>query len=79
MNFTVNAKAIKTRELIEAQTNMEALVDIMARFVVDDSGAPIPQEQARELILDTDVEELIQAQEDFLAAFNLRRKTGRHS
>jgi len=74
MNFEIDAKKIKTRELIEAQTDMDTSLKIMARFMVDPQGLPIPEESAMQILLDTNLEELTQLQNDFLSAFNLKRK-----
>ena len=79
MNFNIITKQIKTREVLEAQEDLGAAINMMSRFMVDDAGEPIPQEQAREILLDLDLDEQAEVQEDFLAAFTRQAKKRRGS
>ncbi len=46
------------RELMKAQNgDIETIVLIMSRFCRDDNGAEIPADEAREMILDMNVED----------------------
>lgn len=77
MNFAIDLKRIKTRELIEAQDSLLATIRIMARFMTDDDGQPLDETEATETLLDMDLETQGQVQEAFLATFARLRASGR--
>ena len=75
MNFRYEPHKIKTRELLAAQGNLEGMINLMAKFAIDESGASIPAETARDTMLDMDLEDVVQAQNDFLPVIALLSKS----
>jgi hypothetical protein len=72
--FSVEIHKVKTREWLTAFSNDAASIELMSQFLIDDKGDAIPQEQAREMLLDTNLSELLEAQESFLADFARARQ-----
>lgn len=67
MKFKVETGQIKTRELIECETSLIGTINLMSRFMVDEAGNPIPEKEARESLLDLDIDEQMKVQEQFVA------------
>lgn len=72
--FSLDIHKVKTRDWLTAFNDDAASIELMSQFLVDTEGQPIPQEQAREQLLDTTLDELMEAQESFLADFARARK-----
>ena len=68
MKFKVSTDAIKTRDLIESEDSLKLAIKLMSKFAVDESGNPIPQEEAYEMLLDLTLEEQQKTSEAFTNA-----------
>lgn len=67
MNFNVDPDKLTTGELLEAEGNIRAMNKLMARFVVDGNGDPVPFEDAHRQLMALSFSANYEAQEDFLA------------
>ena len=65
MKFKVDIEQIKTRELVEAEDSLKFALKLMSRFMVDEVGNPIPQEEAYEQLLDLNIIEQQNTSEAF--------------
>jgi hypothetical protein len=72
--FSVDIHKVKTREWITAFSDDAASIELMSQFLVNDKGDSIPQGEAREMLLDTTLDELGAAQESFLTDFARARQ-----
>lgn len=72
--FSVEIHKVKTREWLTAFSDDAASIDLMSQFLIDEKGEPIPQDTAKEMLLDTQLDELMEAQESFLADFARARQ-----
>ncbi len=79
MNFNIKTNRIKARELIAAQSNMEDAIALMSRFVVDGQGNEIPEADAKEQLLDLDIDNLIEVETVFMNAFSPTKRSGTQS
>jgi hypothetical protein len=68
MKFKVPTDSIKTRELVESEDSLKLALKLMSRFMVDETGNPIPQEEAYDQLLDLTLEEQAKASEAFTNA-----------
>lgn len=57
MKFKIPTDAIKNRDLVECEDSLKQSLQLMSRFMVDDDGNPIPQDEAFEQLLDLTMEE----------------------
>lgn len=78
MRFSVELHRIKTGEWLKAFGDDIALAALMARFMIDEKGDPIPEDKAAEIIADTTIDQFIEAQEDFLTDYARARKIFGH-
>lgn len=65
MKFKVDIENIKTRELVEAEDSLKLALKLMSRFMVDESGDSIPEDEAYEKLLDLNIKEQQNASEAF--------------
>ena len=77
MKFKVSPHDIQTKELIAAEGSIAKTVLIMQRFMVDESGNKIPEEEAAEIIGELPLDEITQAQTDFVNAILPNLKSGK--
>lgn len=77
MKYSVDRRLIKTRELIAAEGNLTEMNKLMARFMVDEADAPIPPDEALDLLFDLNIEDNQAEQYVFLAALTPQTKSGR--
>ena len=68
MKFKVPTDAIKTRDLIESEDSLKLAIKLMSKFMVDEAGNPIPQDEAYEQLLDLTLEEQQKTSEAFTNA-----------
>jgi hypothetical protein len=68
MKFKVPTDSIKTRELVESEDSLKLALKLMSRFMVDETGNPIPQDEAYEQLLDLTLEEQAKTSEAFTNA-----------
>ena len=76
MNIHIKGEKVKYRELKAAEKNLDASIELISRFLVDDEGKPIPQEEAMLQLEELNLIELRQAQTDFLTALNQAMTSG---
>jgi hypothetical protein len=76
MKFKVDIEQIKTREVVEAEDSLKAALKLMSRFMVDEAGEPIPQEEAYDKLLDLNIIEQQNIAEDFAGSIlpSLKRR-----
>jgi hypothetical protein len=65
MKFKVDVEQIKSRELVEAEDSLKAALKLMSRFMVDETGNPIPDKEAYEKLLDLNIIEQQNTSEAF--------------
>jgi hypothetical protein len=65
MKFKVDIEQIKTRELVEAEESLKAALKLMSRFMVDEVGNPIPEDEAYDKLLDLNIVEQQNTSEAF--------------
>jgi len=65
MKFKVDVEQIKTRELVEAEGSLKLALKLMSRFMFDESGNPIPEDEAYEQLLDLNIVEQQNTSEAF--------------
>ena len=68
MKFKVPTDSIKTRELVESEDSLKLALKLMSRFMVDEAGNPIPQDEAYDQLLDLTLEEQAKTSEAFTNA-----------
>jgi hypothetical protein len=68
MKFKVDLGKIKTREMVEIETSFGAAIKLMSRFMVDEVGDPIPEDEAYEKLMDMDMNEQQDATKQFTDA-----------
>lgn len=68
MKFKVPTDSIKTRELVESEDSLKKALNLMSRFMVDEAGSSIPQDEAYEQLLDLTLEEQSRTSEAFTNA-----------
>lgn len=78
MKFKVDIEQIKTREIVEAEGSLKAALQLMSRFMVDEAGETVPQEEAYEILLDLNIPEQ-QSVADSFAGSILPSLKGRRS
>lgn len=69
MRFDIDIRKITTRELIAAEQSTAATVELMSRFMTTEAGEAIPEDEAREQLLDLTLDKLQEYSEAFLSAF----------
>jgi len=76
MKFKVDTGQIKTRDLLACENSLTGTIDMMSRFMVNELGEYISENDAREMLLDLDIEEQIRVQEEFVNNLipNLKRR-----
>ncbi len=57
MKFKVDIEKIKTREIVEAEESLKKALQLMSRFMVDEEGNPVPEDEAYEILLDLNIVE----------------------
>lgn len=65
MKFKVDIEKIKTRELVEAEDSLKSALKLMSRFMVDETGEPVPEDEAYEKLLDLNIVEQQNVAESF--------------
>lgn len=65
MKFKVDIEKIKTRELVEAEDSLKNALKLMSRFMVDETGEPVPEDEAYEKLLDLNIVEQQNVAESF--------------
>lgn len=65
MKFKVDIEQIKTREIVEAEGSLKLALKLMSRFMVNESGDPIPEDEAYEQLLDLNIVEQRNTSEAF--------------
>jgi len=78
MKFFVDPDKVTTGELLDAEGNIRAMNNLMARFVVDNEGNPIPQDEALKQLLALSFSANYRAQDDFLASLFRENARNRH-
>ena len=78
MKFKVDIEQIKTREIVEAEESLKAALKLMSRFMVNEAGETIPQEEAYDILLDLNIMEQ-QSVADSFAGSILPSLKGRRS
>jgi hypothetical protein len=78
MKFKVDIEQIKTREIVEAEESLKAALKLMSRFMVNEAGETIPQEEAYDKLLDLNIMEQ-QSVADSFAGSILPSLKGRRS
>jgi len=68
MKFKVPTDSIKTRELVESEDSLKLALKLMSRFMVDETGNPIQQDEAYDQLLDLTLEEQAKTSEAFTNA-----------
>jgi hypothetical protein len=69
MKFKVERNQLHAIETIEAQTDAMKSINLMSRFSTTDEGDPIPEEEAKNILLRVmNLEELDAAMDDFMKA-----------
>ena len=68
MKFQVDPYKVNTGELLDAEGDIRAMNNLMARFAVDLQGDPIPEGEALEQLRALSFAENYKAQGDFLAS-----------
>jgi hypothetical protein len=79
MKFNILTKEIKVRELLELEDapKISTVVNLMARFMVDDTnGQRVPEAVAKQELLDLNTEEFQEVQTAFMESFTPNQKTG---
>lgn len=76
MKFKVDLGQIKTREMVGIETSLGAAIKLMSRFMVDEAGNPVKEDEAYEKLMDLNMNEQQEATEQFTAAIvpNLKRR-----
>jgi len=78
MKFKVELEKIKTRELIAMEKSpMSVGVDLMSRFMVNELGEPIPEDEAYKILIDTNAVEINEYVEQFYETILPKAKGGR--
>lgn len=57
MKFKVDIEKIKTREIVEAEESLKKALQLMSRFMVNEEGNPVPEDEAYEILLDLNIVE----------------------
>jgi hypothetical protein len=65
MKFKVDIEQIKTRELVEAEESLKKALKLMSRFMVDEVGNAIPEDEAYDKLLDLNIVEQQNSSEAF--------------
>lgn len=65
MKFKIPTDAIRNRDLVECEDSLKSSLQLMSRFMVDDDGIAIPQDEAYEQLLDLTIEEQARVSETF--------------
>ena len=65
MKFKVDIEQIKTREIVEAEGSLKLALKLMSRFMVDEVGNPIPENEAYDKLLDLNIVEQQNTSEAF--------------
>jgi hypothetical protein len=68
VKFKIDVDQIKTRDLVESETSLKLALKLMSRFVVDESGNPVPEDTAYEQLLDLNIREQQSVSEQFTSA-----------
>lgn len=66
MRFDIDIHAITTRELIACESSLSGTVEVVSRFMLTDDGTPIPQAEAKEMLLDMPLDDQLEVQSQFL-------------
>ena len=78
IRFQYQPHKVKTREILGVEGNLGAMIGLMAKFMVDEQGQPIEEGAAKEILLDLDLEDVVQAQNDFLPIIGQMSGNGKH-
>ncbi len=65
MKFKIPTDTIKNRDLVECEDSLKSSLQLMSRFMVDETGTPIPEDEAYEQLLDLTLEEQANVSEAF--------------
>ena len=68
MKFKIDVDQIKTRDLVESETSLKLALRLMSRFVVTETGEPVPEDEAYEQLLDLNIREQQSVSEQFTSA-----------